>query len=76
MINQFKDQKERLTSLVRDSIIFKILPEKRSQFENAIASLEYNQKSEKLVKDIIKFFEEERTVIAQASELTRSRHSS
>jgi hypothetical protein len=69
--NQFRDLKQNLISLLKDSIVFKTLPEKRSEFEDVVNSLEYSQKSEKLVKEIIKFFEGERDIAAQASELFR-----
>jgi len=75
MADQFKNQKDKLISLVKDSILFKMVPEKRSQFENAIISLEYSPKSEKLVEEIIKFFEEERTVIAEVAELSLNQDS-
>lgn len=69
--NQFGSLKQSLISLVKDSIVFKMLPEKRSEFEGVVTSLEYNQKSEKLMKEIIKFFEEERDIAIQAAELFR-----
>ena len=69
--NQFGNLKQNLISLLKDSIFFKMLPEKRSEFESVVTSLKYNQRTEKLVKEIIKFFEGERDIAVQASKLFR-----
>ena len=71
--NQFRDLKQSLVSLVKGSVVFKTLPEKRSEFESVVTSLEYSQESEKLIREIIKFFEEERSIVIQASKLFRDK---
>ena len=65
---QFKNLKQKLTLLVDESILFKMLPEKRSEFKNAITSTEHSKESEQLIEKIIKFFEEEHDAVAQATE--------
>ena len=74
--NQFGNLKQNLISLIKDSVVFKMLPQKRSELENVVTSLEYGQKSEILLRKITKFFEEERSVAAQASKLRRKGGSS
>lgn len=69
--NQFRNLKQSLIPLIEGSVIFKTLPQKRSELESVITSLKYSQKSEILLKEITKFFEEERSIAVQASKLLR-----
>jgi len=64
----FKNLKNKLSSLIDDSFLFRMLVDERSELKNAVDSLGYSTESEKMLLEIIKLFEREHDLVSETSE--------
>jgi len=62
MDKEYQNLKEELISLAEESLLFSKSPEKLIEFKKALLSLEYEKGVEKLIKELIKVFKEEKNL--------------